>query len=1236
MKQFLFSVSLLVITLPTLANDLFIWATKVHNPNTSTSNENLNGLESSYSQGRFFNFDKDHYENLSVGDSFNVNLPQQTSKTAVITQARVIGGTKQLLAYIKHPQQKLPIVITLGPNQFFMRVVTPEHIYVAQGNNNTGSLINENQLLAQHNKQQDDVKLPPSKAKAPSDLANSATFKLPDSAKNLSSSNNNRDIAPIKILFVHGLSQSQIDDNYSGDINTRIQHIIGVTNQIYLDSNVDIEIAATSILSVDYPVENHSDVALDDITYAQHSAFTNIEDIRYQQGADMVVLLRMFVDGDDSCGLAWANSSISSSINFMYSHTSIDCGDYVNAHELGHNMGLAHSQAQGDTGYTFPFARGYRIEDAVNGFSTVMAYSLANAPKIYKFSNPDILCTELACGIDRADTNNGADASYALNQIRFQVADLFEDQTNDTLITNAANNITDNNLRQCVEQTSNSQNIKYVGQLKELYCNRANVNNLEGISSFTSLTRLDINGNNITNLNNLSELDKLSILSVNDNPINDFSGLANLTSITELSLANTGLNDLSVIANLTALKFLWVPDNNISNLTTLSNLTNLSYLYAIRNNIEDITPLAQLKQLETLHLTSNQVSQVSPIRQLTALATLYIDSNNVSSLNSLSGHVSLTNISSNFNAISSLENVGEFPKLSSLSLTGNQLTNVPSLDMPALTKLELSQNSITHIATIKSLTKLQELNLYDNPISELSVENLPASLSSLNIGNTQISSLAFVEQLPNIGELNIQNTTIDDVSSLNRLLRLMSLNLADTNISDVSSLFNLHNFWSDLDFAGAENVYCWQLDHIERYFVFESISRPISCNASQDSFDFDQDGITNRLELTNGTNPVFSSSLPGELSFQLAQLSLHEESGNASLKIVRTGGELGEINVDIFTENGTGTVNNDFEAINEQLTFGNAEHVKQITLTLVQDDDADYGKQFTIRLANPLGTTLGTFSSMTITLTDDDSGVFAWQTSKVQVAEDTTNFVVNIERTGTASSQAQIGVSAINGTATLGSDFQFDAQTITFNSGETLKQVNVSLLNDEIAEPSENFYLELNNAVNAKIDDQNKLVNIEVSDDDISAVGTISFEQSALTINESAGTVTVNVRRENGDFGEVAVNYEFINGTATNGNDYSASNGTISFANGEIEKSITFNVTEDTSVESSENFTIKLSSSNPALLGTNTELVITISDNDTSVTPPNNASSGGGGGSFAWLLVLLLLIPCFKVTLKQA
>ena len=112
--------------------------------------------------------------------------------------------------------------------------------------------------------------------------------------------------------------------------------------------------------------------------------------------------------------------------------------------------------------------------------------------------------------------------------------------------------------------------------------------------------------------------------------------------------------------------------------------------------------------------------------------------------------------------------------------------------------------------------------------------------------------------------------------------------------------------------------------------------------------------------------------------------------------------------------------------------------------------------------------------------------------------------------------------------------------------------------------------------------------------------GDLRLGGSVYNVSEGAGSVTIDIIRENGSDGAVSIQYDTIDSSALAGSDYQGQTGTVSWADGASGiRSVTIPIIEDSSVEGNEqfSFTIDNPTGNATLLAPRTATV-TIDDND--------------------------------------
>lgn len=200
------------------------------------------------------------------------------------------------------------------------------------------------------------------------------------------------------------------------------------------------------------------------------------------------------------------------------------------------------------------------------------------------------------------------------------------------------------------------------------------------------------------------------------------------------------------------------------------------------------------------------------------------------------------------------------------------------------------------------------------------------------------------------------------------------------------------------------------------------------------------------------------------------------------------------------------------------------------------------------------------------------SGSFS--TSKVffdpgiyQCLENCGGVVLNVVRQGGDLTRTiSVDYRTEDGTAIAGSDYRFTEGTLVFTAGETEKEIHIDIIDDDIFEEDEHFWVHLSDVKvvpegggsgEAKhVDTVAGLglpctATVTIFDDD--HAGMFTFEEPIVTVSESIGVMELKVVRTIGARGVVVVPYRTVEGTAKGGGeDFEDTHGVLEFQNDEI------------------------------------------------------------------------------------
>lgn len=243
--------------------------------------------------------------------------------------------------------------------------------------------------------------------------------------------------------------------------------------------------------------------------------------------------------------------------------------------------------------------------------------------------------------------------------------------------------------------------------------------------------------------------------------------------------------------------------------------------------------------------------------------------------------------------------------------------------------------------------------------------------------------------------------------------------------------------------------------------------------------------------------------------------------------------------------------------------------------TLLADDNPG-----DINPGQTIGTPLPTVSVGDTSVTEGDSG--------------TTLATFTLTRTGPLDAFA-VAYATADGTATAGTDYVATSGTVIFAAGQETATVTVEVIGDELPELDESFFLNLSAVTGANIGDgQGQATILSDEQPPVVSIGDIA----AFEGDEGTTPFTFTVTRTNGD-GAFSVDYATVaGGTATAGSDYAPVTGTLTFAAGELSKTVTVDVTGDTVEEPAETFTVQLFNPTAGALIADAEATGTILNDD--------------------------------------
>jgi len=231
---------------------------------------------------------------------------------------------------------------------------------------------------------------------------------------------------------------------------------------------------------------------------------------------------------------------------------------------------------------------------------------------------------------------------------------------------------------------------------------------------------------------------------------------------------------------------------------------------------------------------------------------------------------------------------------------------------------------------------------------------------------------------------------------------------------------------------------------------------------------------------------------------------------------------------------------------------------------------------------------------------EEDSGTKVYfDPGHYTVMENVGEFEVRVVREGGDINQVLfVDYATEDGSANAGSDYVGARGTLVFPPGETVQTFRLQVIDDDVFEEDEHFYVRLTNlrtgqsngdAAPAPIRRLStktlppppapqlvspSLATVMILDDDHG--GVFGFPEKDVELVESVGQYELRVVRCSGARGRVSVSYSTEDGTAKAGKEYETAQGELIFENNESEQTIPLNIMDEDSYEKDVLFYVQL------------------------------------------------------------
>ena len=365
-----------------------------------------------------------------------------------------------------------------------------------------------------------------------------------------------------------------------------------------------------------------------------------------------------------------------------------------------------------------------------------------------------------------------------------------------------------------------------------------------------------------------------------------------------------------------------------------------------------------------------------------------------------------------------------------------------------------------------------------------------------------------------------------------------------------------------------------------------------STNVSQAAVGGDYAGKTGSVavSVTDDDDPPVKVSF-GETSYTVA------EGGSVTVKVKLGADPERTLAIPLTKAIQDGAADNDYSGVPANITFNSGDTEKTFSFSATQDSADDDGESVKLTFAAlPADVSEGTNSHTVVSITDDDvpSANVSFEQASYTVAEGS-SVTVKVKLSADPERTVTIPLTKSGQGGATAADYSGVPVSVVFNSGDTEKTFSFAAASDTDNDDGESVKLGFGSTQPAGVSAGSTAESVvSITDDDLPSSLTVQYSATSYSVTEG-GDVEITVSLSTDPERTIQIPLSKANQGGASDSDYSGVPASITFNDGDTQKSFTISAAQDNLEDTGESVKLGFGTMPAGVsTGTNTETTVSI------------------------------------------